>query len=195
MPSLILVPGLLALMAAQPSAAAGTACPPQPLPSAIDAVVGAADFAHAITFAATPSFDPGGRAWVVRLSRRGDAAGSIQIMRLRRQRDCNRYDVENRWEAPLRPGEYNTLTNAIAPVTLPTPKTFIGRHPPGEVEIVLDGTGIELRQTTIGWEVRRSLNHYAAGGAAVSGVFHEMVAARIPASEVPAPDWRTKRRR
>jgi hypothetical protein len=75
------------------------------------AIGDASDFAHAITFAATPSFDHAGRAWLVRLSRRGDAAGSVQIMRLRRQRDCNRYDVENRWEAPLRPGEYN----AVAP--------------------------------------------------------------------------------
>jgi hypothetical protein len=35
----------------------------------------------------------------------------------------------------------------------------------------------------------------ARAGAAVSGLFHQMVSARIPAAEVPAPNWQTSRRR
>jgi hypothetical protein len=179
------------VLAATGQAAAAAPCPPQPLPPALDSLP-PVTASSSISFAATPWEYPG-RAWVVRAWRRGREDGILEIVRLRRQSDCNRYDVEARWQAPLPAAEYRALADSAAPLGTPPAGIF---SPGGEAvrdELVLDGTGIVLRLRAFGWEATRELNHYSRGGGAVSALFRALVAKHVPADEMPEQDWRTRR--
>lgn len=59
---------------------------------------------------------------------------------------------------------------------------------------MLDGTGLELRLRTFGWEVRRGLNHYGRTGKELSAIFRALAAKHVPADEMPAEDWSTIRK-
>jgi hypothetical protein len=180
-------------LAALGRTAAAAPCPPRPLPPALESLPPLPEPGSSISFAATPWEYPG-RAWVVRASRRGRGCGTLAILRLLRQRDCNRYEVEARWQAPLPAAEYLALADAVAPLGTPPADTFSndGSERSGD-EVVLDGTGVVLRLRTFGWEVNRELNHYGRAGGAVSTVFRALVARHVPRAELPEQDWRTRR--
>ena len=185
--------GALALaVAAIGHAAAASPCPPQPMPPAMESLP-PLTASSSISFAATPWEYPG-RAWVVRASLVGQGGATLEIVRLRRQSDCNRYDVEKRWQAPLPAAEYRALAEAVAPLGTPPAGIFSPGGGIGGDELVLDGTGIALRLRTFGWQATRELNHYGSGGGAVSALFRALVAKHVPAAELPAEDWRTRRR-
>jgi hypothetical protein len=152
--------------------------------------------ASVITFAATPWEVPG-RAWVVRVSRTGGATpGRLEIILLRRQHDCNRYDVERHWKEAISAADYDALAKAITPLASP-PTGVFSQHEgmKGPSDIVLDGTGLELRLRRDQWEIRRISNHYAQTGGEISAIFRRLVMAHVPASELPAEDWRPRRER
>lgn len=186
--------GALILAASAQMAAARSPCPPQPLPPALDSIAALPETRSAVEFSATPSLDYPGLAWVIRLSRSGYGAGTLEIVRLRRQADCNRYDVEKRWQASLPAEEYRAVVEAAAALGTPPADAFSHNDSMRALEgLALDGTGITLRMRTTGWEVRRQLNHYGRGGAALSAIFHALVSKHVPAAEIPADDWRTRR--
>jgi hypothetical protein len=57
----------------------------------------------------------------------------------------------------------------------------------------LDGTVLDLRAETWGWQVERSLNIAETEGSALSGVFYRLLDPAVPATERPDKDWRTPR--
>jgi hypothetical protein len=152
---------LFALMLAAAAAPPSTlACPaqPQPMPAALDSIPPVRDAAVVVAFAASAWEQPE-RAWVVRLSRRGySGPASLEVLRLRRRSDCNVYDVENSWRAPMSSQEFEAFAEAAEPFASP-PATFSGGESAQE-EVVLDGTGIDLRLRGRGWDMRRQLNHF-----------------------------------
>ena len=82
------LPILLSLSTAVAAQSSSDSCPRQPMPEAIDSAGPWLKnrFTPAIAFAATPSLEYPGRAWVVRLNRQNPAdPGMISIIRLRRQ--------------------------------------------------------------------------------------------------------------
>lgn len=187
--------GLLLLAFAMPGRAeAGPgACAPRPLAPALDSVPLLPEGLSSVAFSAEPSFD--GEAWVVRAHQPRPGDATLEILRLRRRSDCNVYDIETRWQAPLPAADYRALVRAAERVGIPRADSFSHEDPGRDGEgLVLDGTGIELRLKRIGWEARRTLNHYARGGGAVSAIFHALVAKHVPADERPAEGWETRRR-
>jgi hypothetical protein len=188
---------LLATIAFLPTLALGAAaltqeipCParPQPMPPAVEAIGEPPASSGVIVFAATPTEFPG-RAWVVRLSRRGTAA-ALEIVRLRRRSDCNIYDVDGRWDRAVGPEDYRSVAEAIRPWATP-PAGFPVNA--GSADLALDGTGLELRVSANGWGVTRTLNHYGGTGGRLSAIFRSLVSRHVPAAELPAEDWRTRR--
>jgi hypothetical protein len=174
------------------AAAAEIPCPRQPMPPAIEAIGDLPVAAGVISFSATPWEYPG-RAWVFRLSRRG-AAARLEIVVLRRQFTCNRYDIERRWEVAIPTEDYGSIARAIAPWAIPPSDTFTandGRR--GRDGMAIDGTELELRVRAPGWQVIRTLNHYGRSGADLSAVFRALLSRHVPAAELPADDWRTRR--
>lgn len=141
-----------------------------------------------IAFAATPWETPG-HAWVVRLARR-DPFATLEIIRLRQRSDCNIYDVDKHWDSAIGPEEYRSVAEAIRPWSTP-PGGFPVNE--GSADIALDGTGLELRVSANGWGVTRTLNHFGRTGPGLSAVFRALVSRHIPAAELPAEDWRTRR--
>ena len=184
------IPLLLAAVA-QPAAAAP--CAPRPMPPALDSLPPTAA-SSSIGFSATPWEFPG-RAWAVRASRRGQGDAALEILRLLRQSDCNRWRVEARWTAPLPAAEYRALAEAVAPLARPPAGLFSTDGGSEADEIVTDGTAIAVRLHMPGWTAARELNHYGRSGARVSALFHALVARHVPAAERPAADWRTRRGR
>lgn len=184
---------LLALAASGRAETVPTPCRPQPIPPALDSVPALPDARSSVAFSATPWEHPG-RAWVVRAHASGRGSGALEIVRLRRRSDCNLWAAEARWQAPLRAAEYRALVEAAAPLGTPPADAFAHDDPVRDAEgHALDGTQIELRLKRSGWEARRELNHYGRGGAAISALFRALVAKHVPAAEVPAEDWRTRR--
>lgn len=189
---------LLLLAPAAPGAAepVRASCParPQPLPPALDSVAPPPEGLSSVAFSAAPSLDHPARAWVVRAhqARPGDA--TVEIFRLVRRSDCNVYDVEARWQSALPAAEYRALVRSAERVGVPRPDAFSDQDRAGDLDdLVLDGTGIELRLKRFGWETRRTLNHQGRGGAAVSAIFQALVARHVPAPERPGEGWRTRR--
>jgi len=170
-------------------------CGPMAMPSALDSAPGIPEARSVVGFSAEPSQVPG-RAWVVRAYRSGPGSAALDVVRLRRQPDCNAYEPEARWTGPLSVEEYRALVRAAAPLGTPRADAFTHDDPARDGEgIALDGTMIELRLIRTGWEARRDLNHHGKGGAAISALFHPLVARLVPAAELPAADWRTRRGR
>lgn len=187
---------LLALLCSSNIAIAHPSCPPQPMPPAIDSAdtPGGNRFTHSIAFAATPSLELPGRAWVVRLDRtprRGD--GTVEIIRLRRQSTCNRYDIEKRWRAELNAEHYRIIAEGIVPLVMPPADLFTGKSPARTPEIILDGTGLELEVRGEGWRVRRLLHASSHDGAAASALIYRLVATLIPAEDLPTDEWRFRK--
>lgn len=144
-----------------------------------------------MSFAATPSV--GNRAWAIRLRRAGyAAAGTLEILQLRRQSDCNRYDIETKWQAPLSDAQYRSLTDRIAPFASVSSAELSELGASKGHDIVLDGTAIVLEIKSSGWEVTRRLNHYGHGGAELSAIFHKIVSEHAPDEEIPSADWRPR---
>jgi hypothetical protein len=167
------------------------ACTPRPLPPALDAVGEPAARTDSIVFAATPSDYPG-RAWVVRLSRRGKGNATLEIVRLRRQMNCNRYDIEKRWRSRIGSSDYAAVEAAVARWTgLPSDRADpSGARDDGD-EIVLDGIPIEIRLQSNGRRVAHSLNHYGKSGGELSAIFRSLLVGHVPVADLPAEDWRT----
>jgi hypothetical protein len=186
---------LLLLAAASPGLAGPVQAPcppvPQPLPPALDSVAAVPAGRSSVAFSAEPSRE--GQAWVVRAQQARPGDATLEIIRLRRRSDCNVYDVETRWQAPLTAADYQALARAAERVAIPRPGLFSDEDSArGPVELVMDGTGIELRLKRPGWESRRTLNHYARGGAAVSAIFHALVARHVPADQRPGEGWASR---
>ncbi len=166
-------------------------CPVQPVPPAVDALPPQAG-RHEIAFAATPSLEHPGRAWVVRLSRSGLAGpAAVEIVRLRRQSDCNRYDVEKSWQAALPSADFEVLARQVTALSLPREDSFAPQDPlRGLDDVGIDGTGVTIRLNTIRWDLTRRLHNSGGNGALLSPIFHALVAKYLPASEVPSAEWR-----
>ena len=175
----------------QAAAPAVGACIPQPMPPAIDSAAELPIASETIEFSATPSLDYPGRSWVVRVFRRGQVGATIEIIRLRRQFECNRYDVEARWKAPLKQEEYANIANKVIPLAVPSSAVFAPSSVLRLDDLVIDGTSIKVRLRSQGWRVDRDLNHYGHGGAEISAIFRDLVARYAPAQELPSEDWRT----
>ena len=169
-------------------------CPRQPLPPATDALA-PLDGRNTISFAATPSLDYPGRAWVVRLSRSGQSGpAAAEIVRLRRQSDCNRYDVEKRWEAALPADEFAALSRQVVSLATPPVDVFAPASAGSSFdEVVIDGTPITVSVTTFSWEATARLHHSGRNGAAISALFRELVGKYVPAPELPTEYWRVRR--
>lgn len=147
----------LALLSAAPGQDAPAApCIAQPLPPAIDSAGALPIASQAIEFAATPSLEYSGRAWVVRLTRRANIEAQLEIVQLRRRLACNRYDVEHRWASPLRLDEVDAVAAAVTPLGTP-PAGLLAPEPTGDLDLVADGTEVQLRLRSGGWQVTRTL--------------------------------------
>ena len=186
---------VLALVFPGAAWAAEKACPPQPqpMPSAIDSAgfPPAGDGQSLVTFSATASLDYPHRSWVVRVYERGTGQSpTVVIARLRGRGDCNVYEIETRWEAPLRPDEYASVKNAVARFVTPPPGIFDRRAgQERKLHLIMDGTSLDLRAQEPGWAVRRVLNHYEPDGRAISAIFRGLVLKVIPGPDVPQENW------
>ncbi|HEX8481382.1 MAG TPA: hypothetical protein VF650_05735 [Allosphingosinicella sp.] len=192
--------GLLLLALAAPGVAgpAKEPCPPrpQPLGPALDSVARLPEGRSSVAFSAEPSLEHPGRAWVVRANQPRPGEATLESLRLIRRSDCNVYDVETRWQAPLPEADYRALVRAAERVGAPRPDAFSHEDPERDLgDLVTDGTMIELRLKRFGWEARRTLNHYGQGGAAVSAIFRALVDKHVPADERPGEGWGTRRAR
>lgn len=180
---------LLAGIQAQPP------CPRRPLPPAIESaqLPALSPFVFAIEFAATPMREYPGEAWAIRLARRNErVGGTLDIVRLRRQMDCNRYDVVGRWSAPLTPAEYARIAAEVTPFALPPAKLLLQRDPGHDR--VFDGTALTLRAHAPDWRLERELNVGDPIGSRLSPIFHALAARHIPADALPTAEWRRKAR-
>jgi hypothetical protein len=164
------------------------ACAQQPMPRAID-IDTVAVASHKFEFAATPALGGGGGAWVIRIWHRGTVETQIEILKLRRQLDCNRYDVERSWRSTVTQDEYAAVASKVMKFGVPDRSAFI---PPYELTgLTLDGVSIDFRLQNSQWRVDRSLNLGDGPNAeSLSKVFHDLAAKYIPASELPSADWR-----
>lgn len=192
----VLIAALLAMISL-PSHAAERICPAQPqrMPAAIESAELPATeaFSNIITFSATPSLETPQRAWVIQLFQRvrGQPA-TLRVVRLLGRYDCNIYDVEARWEVPFNSAEFESVATSLVPYLTAPKGTFapgdgdMGRH------LVTDGTSLDLRGQTSGWEVRRWLNHSQSEGATLSATFFRLLAIAVPAPERPEADWRAR---
>ncbi|HEX8374371.1 MAG TPA: hypothetical protein VF606_04245, partial [Geminicoccaceae bacterium] len=54
---------------------------------------------------------------------------TLEILRLIRRSDCNVYDVETRWQAPLPEADYRALVRAAERVGAPRPDAFSHEDP------------------------------------------------------------------
>jgi hypothetical protein len=171
------------------------ACPRQPLPPAIESaqLPPLSPFVFAIEFAATPTREYLGEAWVIRLTRRNErTGGTLDIARLRRQMDCNRYDVLGRWSAAVSPDEYARIAAELSPFALP-PQDILVRRDAGQGS-VFDGTMLTLRAQAPNWKFERDLNVGDRVGARLSPIFHALAARHVPADAMPTAEWRRKAR-
>lgn len=176
---------------------AAAECKRQRLPPAIESagLPPSEGYNNIITFAATPSLDYPGRAWVIRLFQRTRSQpATLTIVRLLSRNDCNVYDVESRWEAPLRADEYEALATLIEPYVMAPPGIFSKKGVARDGRVVVDGTGLDLLVETPGWQIRRSLNLGVSEGAKLSAIFHRLLAPVVPAPERPGESWSMTRR-
>ncbi|HEX8380568.1 MAG TPA: hypothetical protein VF619_08480, partial [Allosphingosinicella sp.] len=123
-------------------------CPPrpQPLAPALDSVARLPEGRSSVAFSAEPSLEHPGRAWVVRAHQPRPGDATLEILRLRRRSDCNVYDVETRWQAPLPAADYRALVRAAERVGAPRPGAFSDEEADRDLgDLVTDGTMIELR--------------------------------------------------
>lgn len=180
----------LLMALASPTDLPDGSCSPGPLPPALDALA-PLDSGRKIAFSATPSLEYPGRAWVVRVAQKVySGPATVEIVRLRRQEDCNRYDVEQSWQASIPEERFDALLAAVTPLATPPADQF-SRHDPMRSleEIGIDGTLIMLRLTDLSWETTRRVHHSGKAGTVVSSLFHSLVSEHVPASELPTREW------
>lgn len=171
----------LALSGAMSCVAAAGPCPRQPMPSPINSLSPLPPHLSSISFAAVPS--RGGQAWAIRLHRaESSLKGVVEILHLRRQGNCNRYDVDTKWQTPLSDHDYRSLVDKSMPFGSGSPKD----------DIVLDGTQIVLSVRSSGGNVTESFNHYGRGGGQLSAIFHGIVSKHVPGWQVPFADWQSR---
>lgn len=165
-------------------------CVPQPLPPAIDSAGHLADISYSIEFAAEPSLEVPGRAWVVRLVQ--GRVSSLEIIRLRRRSDCNQYVLDRKWQAPLDNAAYEDVLKTIAPYGIPPSSAIVPAHRKIFEPMVLDGTGISLRLHNPDWTISRSINIGDKHGPAISAIFRDLIKKHVPPSELPDLNWRSR---
>jgi hypothetical protein len=186
----IVAPLLLLAAGAADAAPPEPACPVQPMPSPLASLDEGKSFGKAIAFAAVPSFDRS--AWAMRVSRLGPDKGALEILRLERQGECNRYDIVQRWDVPIDAAGYAAIVSQVSPFLVPPPDTFSHTDAMrGLDEIGIDGTGLELRGDGDRFEVRRGLHQSGKDGATVSAIFHRLLADHVPPAQLPSEDWRS----
>lgn len=174
------------------SQAGAAECKPRPLPPAIESagLPPTDEFNNVITFAATPSLEYPRRAWVIRLFQRTRSRpATLTIVRLLRRNDCNVYDVEARWEAPVRADEYEAIATLVAPYATPSPGIFTQKDMAHDRGLAVDGTELNLRVQSLGWQVMRSLTSAHSEGTAISAIFHRLLVPIVPAPERPGEYW------
>ena len=164
-------------------------CTPQPMPRAID--ISAIELSsQKIEFAVTPSLEYPRGAWVIRLWRRGTVEANIEILQLRGQIDCNRYNIIKVWRSVITQDEYAAIATRVVTFGVPDQSMFA---PPYDSKgiISLDGTQIDLRLENSDWRVDHRTNLYDGRNAqTLSEIFQDLVAKLVPASERPSIDWR-----
>lgn len=164
-------------------------CVPQPMPRAIDYGASHLVGSQKIEFAATPMLESPGGAWVIRVWRRGQGKSNIEILKLRRQLDCNRYDVENRWKSLISQEEYESIASKMVALGIPPPSAFI--PPYDRPDMILDGVSIDLRLRNFEWQVERSLNLVSGSNALlISKTFRDLAIKYVPAEALPSEYWR-----
>ncbi|MCA1197034.1 hypothetical protein K9B35_03565 [Sphingomonas sp. R647] len=177
------------------SPAQAQSCPTQFLPPAIDstALPALSPFVFALEFAATPSREYPGDAWVIRVSRqnvRSDAR--LAIVHLRRQITCNRYDIIATWDQALPASDYLRLAQEIAPYSDGPRDVAVQRDP--TQGMTLDGTELVLRAQGPGWKVERTLNIGDRVGPDVGMPFHRLAQRLVPPEAMPDAEWRRRGR-
>jgi hypothetical protein len=176
---------VVALVAATPAKAP---CIPQPLPSPLTVLGKMPDaVTDMIEFAASPSRVYPMQAWAIRVSRRSNWGATVEVLRLRGENDCNRFQIDQRWQVPLTQADYSSFAAEVAPLATPSSDAFVPPQKRGD-RVTMDGTGIELRLTSQQWQVTRSLNYYA-GGAAISAIFHRIIEHIVPSDQQPTAAW------
>lgn len=188
-----------ALMLAVPSASQQP-CPdrPQPLPDALEShgLPPIERFRSAFEFAAEPSLEYPGRAWVIRLEQGiRSRTATLTVVRLRRRNECNIYDTETTWSGQLSASEFVEFSGVAGPLISPPTDLNAPFYRTQRGPIVLDGTGIEARIYGAEWTITRLLNHFAPGGVALSAAFRSLAARIVPPEQMPSEDWRTSTRR
>ena len=183
---------MISTLAALAVAAAGQTqvCAPQPLPPAIDSAGRLADISYSIEFAAEPSMEVPGRAWVVRLVQ--GQLSSLEIIRLRRRSDCNQYVLDRKWQAPFDNAAYEDALRKIAPFGIPPVSAIVPAHRKIFEPMVLDGTGISLRLHNPVWTISRSINIGDKDGPAISAIFRDLIEKHVPPTELPDLNWRSR---
>lgn len=170
------------------TASSAEKCTPQPMPRAID-ISPVELSSQKIEFAATPALEYPGGAWVIRLWRRGTIEVNVEILKLRRQVDCNRYDVINVWRSKVTQDEYADIAYGV--VTFGVPDRSVFAPPYDASGISLDGTQIDLRLENSEWRVDHRTNLGDGRNAHIlSEIFQGLIAKYVPASERPSRDWR-----
>ena len=172
----------------------GPHCPAQPLPPLIAVLAPVPEHRNAITFSAVPSLEYPEGAWVVRLSRNSFAGpAAVEIVRLRAQFDCNRYDIVRQWNASMPAEDFEALAKQVVTLALPAPELF-GPGDPLDRIIGLDGTSIWVQMDSYSWKISANLRNAGPVHDSVSSLFHTLVAKFVPAPDLPTKEWRTPQR-
>jgi hypothetical protein len=171
-----------------PRTSSAEKCAPQPMPRAID--IGEVALAsHKIEFAATPQLENPQGAWVIRLWRRGTVEANIEILKLRGQYNCNRYDVEKLWKSKITQEEYAAVASNVLTFGVPDRSAFDPQY--NLSTISFDGTGVDLRLKASIWQVDLHSNLGDGRNAQnLSKVFHDLAARYVPQSDLPSKEWR-----
>lgn len=143
-----------------------------------------------IEFSVQSSMQIPRRPWAVRIYRRGKVSAKLQIFDLQGKMDCNRYEIQQKWEFDLTQEEFDALAASIIKAGVPTPDNFFDDD---SVELTLHGTAIALRIHQYGTTLTRQLIHTGKMGGVVSEIFHKIVSERLPDEEVPPENWAVRR--
>ncbi len=171
-------------------------CSPRPMPAAVDFIGPWEDnmVMDSLTFTATPSLQAPGRAWLVRLHRFGPRDIKVNIVKLQRETNCNRYRIERQWSAALTSGEYDQTVALIEPFVTTPDRLFSIKNSRRDGDVVaLDGTTLSLRTQTLGWSVSRKVHESSVVGKSLSAIFYRIATAHVPKGELPTHDWRAPR--
>jgi hypothetical protein len=143
-----------------------------------------------IAFAVAGDMVVPGRAWAVRLSRQGNAGPAlVEVARLRRQRDCNRYDVAQQWQTNVSAEEFADVARRVAPLVLAGRSSTSDNPLMVPSEIAVDGTGVTLMLSNAGWKATRELVVSGPDGGAASAAFRAIIGRVVPRQDQPPEGW------